>query len=111
VRRCIGGRVRPAAIFSRLVRETDAGTSLRILRTDREYSRRHFIAQLAKGAGAAGVLMPSWKAIASTGDISKAYPDELLSIEGYTKGRIKTGDEINASNVEVVKDVLEPIRY
>jgi len=55
--------------------------------------------------------MPLSKAIAQTGDIGNAYPDELLSIEGYTKGRISTGDTIDASNVELVKDLMEPVRY
>ncbi|WP_312688260.1 hypothetical protein, partial [Escherichia coli] len=52
-----------------------------------------------------------WQALAQGGDAAKAYPEELLSIEGYTKGRIKTGDEITADNVELVKDLLEPIKY
>jgi Protein of unknown function (DUF1329) len=63
------------------------------------------------GALAAGVLMPLWDAVAASGDISRAYPDELLSIEAYTKGKIRTGDEISAANVEWVKDLLEPIKY
>jgi hypothetical protein len=63
------------------------------------------------GAVAAGILMPLWDAIAQTGDISQAYPDELMSIEAYTKGKIKIGDEISAANVEYVKDLLEPIKY
>lgn len=84
---------------------------MRVMKFDRGYSRRHFLKQAAQGAFTAGVLMPAWDAIAQSGDVSKAYPDEMLSIEGYTKGRIKTGDEINASNVELVKDLLEPIRY
>jgi len=84
---------------------------MNLLKFDRGYSRRHFLKQATQGAFTAGVLMPTWEAIAASGDISKAYPDELLSIEGYTKGRIKTGDEINASNVELVKNLLEPIRY
>ncbi|THD00617.1 hypothetical protein B1810_24005, partial [Panacagrimonas perspica] len=58
-----------------------------------------------------GVIAPLSKTIAATGDISKAYPDELLSIEAYTKGRIKNGDIITAQNVEHVKNLLEPIRY
>ncbi|WP_028008029.1 DUF1329 domain-containing protein [Solimonas flava] len=73
------------------------------------YSRRHFLA--LSGAAAAGVLMPLWDAVAQTGEVSKAYPDELLSIEAYSKGRIKAGDEISAANVELVKDLLEPIKY
>ena len=84
---------------------------MRIRKYDPDYSRRHFLGQLAKGVAGAGVLMPLWQALAETGEATKAYPDELLSIEGYTKGKIKTGDEINASNVELVKDLLEPIKY
>src|SRR5882757_900900 len=84
---------------------------MRVKRYDPGYSRRHFLQQVAKGVASAGVLMPLWQALAQNGEISKAYPDELLSIEGYTKGRIKAGDEIKASNVELVKDLLEPIRY
>ncbi|NKF21846.1 DUF1329 domain-containing protein [Solimonas sp. C16B3] len=55
--------------------------------------------------------MPLWDAIAQNGEITRAYPDELLSIEAYTKGRLKPGDQIDASNVESVKDLLEPIKY
>jgi hypothetical protein len=67
--------------------------------------------KVATGAGA-GVLAPLWSTIAnSADDISKAYPDELLSIEMYTKGKIKPGDVITDKNVEVVKDLLDPICY
>ena len=54
--------------------------------------------------------MPLWKAIAQTGDISAAYPDELLSIAEYTKGGLNIGDTIDASNVELVRDLLDPIQ-
>jgi hypothetical protein len=84
---------------------------MRIRKFDAGYSRRHFLARLASGIGSAGVLAPAWPLMAQAGEVTKAYPDELLSIEGYTKGRIKTGDQIDASNVELVKDLLEPIRY
>src|SRR5581483_9706555 len=84
---------------------------MRHIRFDRGYSRRKFLNDAARGVLASGVLLPLWKTIAATGDITKAYPEELLSIEGYTKGRIKTGDEITAANVELVKDLLEPIKY
>ena len=77
----------------------------------RHYSRREFMRRLAQGAASAGLLMPVWKAIAQHGDVARAYPDELLSIDEYTKGAINTGDTIDASNVEHVKDLLEPIRY
>jgi len=84
---------------------------MRLLKYGRDCSRRHFLQQAAAGVFSAGVLMPAWDAIAQSGDVSRAYPDELLSIEGYTRGKIKTGDEITAANVEHVKALLEPIRY
>ena len=34
----------------------------------------------------------------------KAYPEELLSIEAFTKGQIKVGDWITAENIDVVVD-------
>ncbi len=82
-----------------------------VRRYSHDFSRRKFLADAARGVLGTGVLMPLARAIAETGDTSKAYPDELLSIEGYTKGRIKTGDYIDASNVEHVRDLMEPVRY
>lgn len=66
---------------------------------------------MARGVLATGVLMPLWRAIASTGDVSRAYPDEILSVEQYTRGRLMTGQVIDASNVEQVRSLLDPIRY
>ena len=77
---------------------------------DRHYSRRSLLKHGSRFAGA-GLLAPLWPTIAANGEIDKAYPDELLSIEAYTKGRIKTGDYITADNVEHVKDLLEPAKY
>ncbi|HET9692759.1 MAG TPA: DUF1329 domain-containing protein [Steroidobacteraceae bacterium] len=73
--------------------------------------RRRFLARLAAGALAPGVLMPLWQAIADSGEITKAYPDELLSLDAYTRGRVAAGTTIDAGNVEVVRDLLDPIRY
>jgi hypothetical protein len=84
---------------------------MRLIRYARGYSRRHFLGQMARGVLAAGVLAPLFETIAATGSVAAAYPDELLSIEGYTRGRIKAGDEITADNVEHVRDLLEPIKY
>lgn len=84
---------------------------MHIRRFDNDYSRRKFLADAGRGVLATGVLAPLAKTIADTGDVSKAYPEELMSLEGYTKGKIKTGDDIDASNVELVRDLLEPIRY
>jgi len=74
-------------------------------------TRRRLIRQGAQSIFAAGVLGPLWDAVADTGDITRAYTEELLSIEAYTKGKIRVGDEITVENVEYVKDLLEPIKY
>ncbi|MDI3258730.1 MAG: DUF1329 domain-containing protein [Sinobacteraceae bacterium] len=83
---------------------------MRLLRYNQAYSRRWFL-EAVRHAITAGVLAPLWPTMAATGTWSKAYPEELLSIEGYTRGKLKTGDEITADNVEAVKDLLEPIKY
>ncbi len=83
---------------------------MHIRKYDFDYGRRKFIENLALGASA-GILAPLWSTIASSGEIGKAYPEELLSIEAYTKGKIKPGDTVTADNVEVVKDLLDPIAY
>ena len=80
---------------------------MRVLRYDRQFTRRKFLADASRGFLATGVLMPLAKALANAGDIGGVYPDELMSIEEYTKGRIKTGDEISASNVEFGKLVIQ----
>ena len=84
---------------------------MHIKKYDHNYSRRLFMDRVSKGAMAAGVLSPLWPLIANGQETSKAYPDELLSIEGYTKGKISTGDMLTADNVEYVKDLLDPIQY
>ena len=84
---------------------------MNIRRFDRGYSRRKFLADASRGLLATGVLAPLSKVIAATGSIAKAYPDELLSIEEYSRGRLKAGDEITANNVELVKSLLDPVRY
>lgn len=85
---------------------------MRIRKYDFNYSRRAFMEKVAKGTGAAGVLTSLWPLASHSADnITKAYPDELLSIEMYTKGKIKPGDTLTASNVDVVKDLLDEITY
>ena len=49
--------------------------------------------------------------IGRNGSLEAAYPPELLSIEAYTKGKIKPGDVLNAENVDIVKDLLDPGAY
>ena len=84
---------------------------MHIRKYDFDYARRHFLASTARGAGSAGVLGALWSTLCSAGEATKAYPEELLSIEAYTKGRIKVGDVINADNAELVQDLLDPIVY
>lgn len=84
---------------------------MHIRKYDFNYSRRLFMEKMAKGAMGAGVLTSLWPLIANTGDITKAYPEELRSLEAYTKGKVKEGDYITADNVEHVKDLLAPIVY
>ena len=82
-----------------------------IKKYDLDYGRRALLQKTAVGA-TAGVLAPLWPLIANSADeVSKAYPDELLHIEAYTKGKIKPGDVITAANVDLVKDLLDPIAY
>ncbi|MDP2123278.1 MAG: DUF1329 domain-containing protein [Parvibaculum sp.] len=76
-----------------------------------DYSRRLFLERLAAGVVSLGVTSPLWPVLAATGDASSAYPDELLSIEAYTKGAISTGGRIDAGNVELVRELLDPIRF
>ena len=84
---------------------------MRIRKYDFDYGRRMMMEKVVRGAGSAGVLASLWPMIGNGADITKAYPDELTSIEMYTKGKIKTGDKITANNVEIVKDLLDPIGY
>jgi hypothetical protein len=84
---------------------------MHIKKYDHNYSRRLFLERVAKGSMAAGVLAPLWPTIGHSADITKSYPEELLSIDAYTKGKVKVGDYVTADNVEHVKDLLDPIAY
>lgn len=83
---------------------------MHIRKYDFDYSRRHFLQQVSKGILATGVLAPLWDVIADTGQVDSAYPDELLSIDAYTKGVINAGDIISADNVDHVSSLLDPIQ-
>lgn len=83
---------------------------MRIRKYDFDYSRRQFAEKVALGLGA-GILAPTWQTIAATGEVAKAYPDELTSIELQTKGKIKPGDIIDAKNVEHAKHLMDPIMF
>jgi hypothetical protein len=84
---------------------------MRIRKYDHDYSRRVFMEKVALGLGG-GVLAPLWPTIVKSAEkISKAYPDEMTSIEMNTKGKIKVGDTIDSKNVEHVKHLLDEITY
>ncbi len=69
---------------------------MHIRQFDSQYSRRHFLRQMGSGMLATGVLTPLWPTIAASGSIEGAYPDELLSLEAFTGGKISAGDIIDA---------------
>lgn len=84
---------------------------MHIRKYDFDYGRRALLEKTAKGVAAGGVLAPIWPMIANadTPDVSKAFPEELTSIEVHTKGKIKPGDVVTADNVEHVAHLLDPI--
>lgn len=84
---------------------------MHIRKYDFDYGRRALLEKVAKGTGAAGILTSLWPLIGSGSDMHRAYPEELTSIENYTKGKIKTGDQLTSDNVDTVKDLLDPIAY
>ena len=69
-----------------------------------EWSRRDFLKKTGAWAGA-GMLQPVLNLAAAGKTIAAAYPDELLSIEKFTKGRVKPGMIISKDNAELVKDI------
>jgi len=84
---------------------------MHITKYNKDFSRRKFLETVSTGVLSAGVLTPLWPLIANAGDIDKAYPEELLNIGGYTKGKVDVGDYITADNVELVKELLDPMAY
>jgi len=68
------------------------------------WTRRNFLKAAGVWAGA-GILQPLFPLIGAGKSIAAAYPDEVLSIEKYTKGRVKPGMVISKSNAELVKDI------
>jgi len=82
-----------------------------VTKFDTQYTRRQCLASAGRAALGAGMLAPLWDVIARDGDVSRAYPDEALSIENYSHGAVKPGGVIDASNIEAVKDFLDPVVY
>src|SRR6267143_480925 len=73
---------------------------MRLLKYTEGWTRRHFLEQVGKGVFAAGVINPLMDVIGRNG-----------SLEAYTKGKLKPGDVLNAENVDIVKDLLDPGAY
>jgi hypothetical protein len=69
---------------------------MHIKKFDVNFGRRALLEKTLKGVTTAGVLMPLWPLIASGADTSKAYPEELNSLDAYTKGKVKAGDTLTA---------------
>src|ERR1051325_7212103 len=65
------------------------------------WSRRGFLKQSGLFLGA-GLLQPVLSLIGSGKSIAAAYPDEVLSIEKYTKGKIKPGMVISKDNYQLI---------
>ena len=84
---------------------------MRIKKYDFDYSRRTFLEKTASGGASGGLLAALWPSISASADTSKAYPDELLDIETFTRGQVKVGDIINKDNVFLVQDLLDPITF
>jgi hypothetical protein len=84
---------------------------MHIRKFDFDYSRRQFAHKTAAAVGSAGLLGSLWSEICRAGDATRAYPDELLDIETFTKGRIKVGDVIDSDSIDLVQDLVDPILY
>lgn len=69
-----------------------------------EWTRRDFLKTMGSWAGA-GLLQPVLALIGEGKSVAAAYPDEVLSIEKYTKGRVKPGMIISKDNAALVKDI------
>ena len=68
------------------------------------WTRRNFLKAAGVWAGA-GLLQPLFPLIGAGKSIAAAYPDEVLSIEKYTKGRVKPGMVISKDNANLIKDI------
>ncbi|MEM1141271.1 MAG: DUF1329 domain-containing protein [Pseudomonadota bacterium] len=82
---------------------------MHIKKYTRDWTRRAFLQKTAVGVAGAGLLRPLWSQLAHADDLAKAYPEELLSIEAYTKGALRPGDLITVENVESVAELLDPL--
>src|SRR5438105_13061669 len=68
------------------------------------WTRRGFLKRAGAFLGA-GLLQPVISLIGSGKSIAAAYPNEVLSIEKYTKGKIKPGMVISKDTYQPFKDL------
>jgi len=68
------------------------------------WTRRNLLKAAGVWAGA-GILQPLFPLIGAGKSIAAAYPEEVLSIEKYTKGRVKPGAVISKDNADLIKDI------
>lgn len=78
---------------------------MHVRKFDFDYARRRFLA-LAGGSGVLGAL---WPMALQAGNFGDAYPEELLDIEAFTRGRVKVGDIIDRDNIELIQDLVDPV--
>lgn len=69
-----------------------------------DWTRRDFLKTAGMMAGA-GYLKPLFSLVSEGKSIAGAYPEEVLHIEQYTKGKVKPGMIISKDNVELIKDI------
>ncbi len=68
------------------------------------WTRRHLLKASGILAGAA-ILQPVLPLIAAGKTVERAFPETVLSIEKYTKGKVKPGTIISQENAELIKDI------
>jgi hypothetical protein len=56
------------------------------------WTRRHFLDPGRQGSICRGSLSSLMDVVGRHGTVDAAYPAELLSIEAYTKGKLRPGD-------------------
>jgi hypothetical protein len=67
-------------------------------------SRRDFLKKTGAWAGA-GISQPLFNLVGAGKSIAAAYPEEVLSIEKFIRGKIKPGMIISRDTADLVKDI------
>jgi hypothetical protein len=67
-------------------------------------TRRSLLRQVGTFVGA-GILQPLFPLFGSGKTLESAYPEDVLSIERYTHGRVKPGTIIGRDNADAIRDI------